>query len=99
MDYTLERHDDGVLLFGPTTRTPSSESSLGCGDDYRAVDADADRLVLVPHGASRPIAAYHPDDTEVWYLTAAACRAEAARATAPSGQSLVASIAPVHAGC
>jgi len=97
-EYTLERDGDRVVLLGPTTRSPRGESALGCGDDYRAVDLDGDRLVLVPHAGSRPIAAYDPDDTEVWYLTESACRAAAARASSPAALA-TAQLAPVHSGC
>ena len=97
-EYTLEREGDRVVLLGPTMRSPQGESAFGCGDDYRAVDLDADRLVLVPHAGSRPIAAYDPDDTEVWYLTESACRAAAARASSPPALA-TAELPPVHSGC
>lgn len=94
--YTIEREGDRVTLLGPTTRSASGQSSLGCGDDYRAVDVDAERLVLVPHAGSRRFVAYDPDDTEVWYLSEPACRAAAARASSPP---TLASIPPIHTGC
>ena len=97
-DYTIEREGDRVVLLGPTTRSPRGESAFGCGDDYRAVDLDGDRLVLVPHAGSRPIAAYDPEDTEVWDLTESACRAAAARASSPAALA-TAQLAPVHSGC
>ena len=97
-EYSIEREGSRVVLLGPTTRTANGSGlGYGCGADYRAVDFDADRLVLVPHAnVTRTITAYDPDDTEVWFLSESACKEAAARASSPP---TVASIAPVHTGC
>jgi len=97
-DYTIEREGSRVVLLGPTIHRGARADGFGCGDDYRAVDLDDERLVLVPHARSWRISAYHPDDTEVWYLTESACKAAAARASSPE-PSATASLAPVHSGC
>jgi hypothetical protein len=101
-DYTIEREGSRVVLLGPTIRSGGTESSYGCGADYRAVDLDGDRLVLLPNASRVPrdISAYEPDDAEVWYLSESACKAAAARANEPpSSTSALASIPPLHTGC
>jgi hypothetical protein len=73
------RFENGLLILGPgiSTRTLEHGRSVeeaGYGGDF------VDTLVAVSNDGwqwlpGREVAAYHPDDTERWYRTAAACQA------------------------
>lgn len=83
-----------VTLRGPTSfiGTRTTATAL-CGEGYTVVESAADHVTLVRGNYPRGIVAYHPDDTEIWYLSRERCAAAAKSNGAPAGAS------HVHQGC
>lgn len=86
VEYAVEREADAITLYGPsvvpvgsTTGAPSWAG--GGGDRFTVVGHADDRVVLLPGARHQPVLAYHPDDADAWYTTAAACEAGLRRST------------------
>jgi hypothetical protein len=89
-----------IVLEGPSWSGPQGEGVGLCGEIYSIVAAARDHISLLRGQYTWGIVGYHPDDTEEWYLTGAACEAAAAAASA-SGKKLLAAGDHVHrmGGC
>jgi hypothetical protein len=85
-----------VSLEGPSWSSPNGEGIALCGTIYSVVAADGARVTLVRGAYLDGLAGYHPEDTEVWYLSHATC--EAARRE-PQGGALSASQWVHRGGC
>lgn len=107
LTYRFSSDGERVTLLGPSF-TPRDRKQRGwsepCAAEYALADAKSEGIVVINLSGVEeresknppPVAAYHPDDAEVWFLTREACEAAAAKAGAPAGQALA---RPVHSGC
>lgn len=86
VEYAVERDGDALTVSGPSVTpvepTPGAPSWAGGGGDRFTVVGHADdRVVLLPGAREQSLLAYHPDDADAWYFTAASCEAALARLT------------------
>ena len=80
---------DTITLLGPrfSVRPPVSPSSPAeggykCGQSYTFVGMSVDALRVFHDGPEKGMVAWHPDDEERWYTTAASCDEAAQQANA-----------------
>lgn len=100
--YEVYVSDGGVVLLGPTVhwiRQPRGQLQVGdlsfaCGSEYAMVEANAERIVLLPGQHNGGVRGYRPEQTESWFLSRDAC--EAAVQRAPSVDE---ALALAHKGC
>jgi hypothetical protein len=96
LDYAADGDSNriSVSLRGPTSFIGNKTTATAlCGEGYEVVESTNDRVTLVRGSYPRGIVAYHPDDTELWYLNRERCAA----AAEASDASTIA--AHVHQGC